>query len=74
MNMVSYNLSKHSKAVKAILQETHGKKDKISYFVTPVWPIYQFDQWVDVTGYIDSPHKVSQYLLIHSKALKAGIK
>ena len=29
---------------------------------------------VDLTGYTDSPHVVSQYLLIHSKAVKAIIK
>ena len=27
-----------------------------------------------MTGYIDSPHTVSHYLLIHSKAVKAIIK
>ena len=27
-----------------------------------------------MTGYLDSPQMVSQYLLIHSKALKARIK
>ena len=31
-------------------------------------------QWVNLTGYLDSSHKVSQYLLIHSKALKARTK
>ena len=29
---------------------------------------------VNLTSYLDSSHKVSQYLLIHSKALKARIK
>ena len=28
----------------------------------------------NLTGYLDSPHMVSQYLLIHSKAVKALIK
>ena len=27
-----------------------------------------------VTGYLDSPHMLSQYLLIHSEAIKAMIK
>ena len=30
-------------------------------------------QGVNLTGYLDSSHKVSQYLLIHSKAVKARI-
>ena len=29
---------------------------------------------VNLTSYLDSSHKVSQYLLIHSKTLKARIK
>ena len=29
---------------------------------------------VNLTSYLDSSHMVSQYLLIHSKALKARIK
>ena len=29
---------------------------------------------VNLTGHLDSSQKVSQYLLIHSKALKARIK
>ena len=31
-------------------------------------------QGINLTGYLDSLHKVFQYLLIHSKALKAKIK
>ena len=29
---------------------------------------------VKLTGYLDSPYKLSQYLLIHSEAIKATIK
>ena len=32
------------------------------------------DQGVNVAGYLDSSQKVSQYLLIHCKALTARIK
>ena len=32
------------------------------------------DQGVNLTSYLDSSHMVSQYLLIHSKAVKARIK
>ena len=31
-------------------------------------------QGVNLTGYEDSPHVVSQYLFIHSRAVKAIIK
>ena len=44
-----------------------------SYFMTPVWPIHG-GQEVKLTGYLDCPHMVSQYLLIHSEAIKATIK
>ena len=49
------------------------QKLKISYFMTPVWPI-RGDQGVKLTGYLDSPYMLSQYLLIHSEAIKATIK
>ena len=29
------------------------------------------DQGIKVTSYLDSPHMLSQYLLIHSEAIKA---
>ena len=32
------------------------------------------DQGIEVTSYLDSPHMLSQYLLIHSEAIKAMIK
>ena len=32
------------------------------------------DQGVNLTSYLDSSHMVSQYLLIHSKAVEARIK
>ena len=32
------------------------------------------DQGVKLTGYLDSPHMLSQYLLIHSEAIKATIR
>ena len=42
-------------------------------FMTPVWPIRE-GRGVKLTGYLDSPHMLSQYLLIHSEGLKATIK
>ena len=29
---------------------------------------------IKLTGYLDSPHMLSQYLLLHSEAIKATIK
>ena len=49
------------------------QKLKIGYFMTPVWPI-RGGRGVKLTGYLDSPYMLSQYLLIHSEAIKATIK
>ena len=54
-------------------KEDIRQKLKISYFMTPVWPI-RGGRGVKLTGYLDSPHMLSQYLLIHSEAIKATIK
>ena len=48
------------------------QKLQSSYFMTPVWPMG--GQGVKLTGYLDSPHMLSQYLLICSEAIKATIK
>ena len=41
--------------------------------MTPVWPI-RGGRGVKLTGYLDSLHMLSQYLLIYSEAIKATIK
>ena len=41
--------------------------------MTPVWPIRE-GRGVKLTGNLDSPHMLSQYLLIYSEAIKATIK
>ena len=41
--------------------------------MTPVWPIRE-GRGVKLTGYLDSPHMLSQYLLIHSEAIKEKSK
>ena len=72
--MVSQYLLIHSEAIKATMKEISGKNSKIAIFLP------QFDPWggggqaVKLTDYLDSPHMLSQYLLIHSKAIKATIK
>ena len=44
--------------------------------MTPVWPIRGGGggSGVKLPGYLDSPHILSQYLLIHSEAIKATIR
>ena len=37
-------------------------------------PYSLVDPGVNLTSYLDSSHNISQYLLIHSKTLKARIK
>ena len=52
-------------------------KTQKQLFMTPVWPIRGGGgggQGVKLTGYLDSPHMLSQYLLIYSEAIKATIK
>ena len=41
--------------------------------MTPVWPI-RGGRGVKLTGHLDSPHMLSQYLLIYSEAIKTTIK
>ena len=49
------------------------QKLKISYFMTPVWPIRR-GRGIKVTSYLDSPHMLSYYLTIHFMALSAILK
>ena len=63
----------HSKDVKAKIQRTYETKTQNHLFYDPSLS-HKGDQGVNLTGYLDSSHMVSQYLLIHSKALKATIK
>ena len=41
--------------------------------MAPVWSI-RGGRGVKLTSYLDSPHMLSQYLLIYSEAIKATIK
>ena len=75
----------HSKAVKAKIQRTYEAKTQNQLFYDPKTQNQLFYDpslthtgggggGVNVAGYLDSSHMVSQYLLIHSKALKTRIK
>ena len=44
------------------------------YFYDPSLTHREGGQGVNMASYLDSSHKVSQYLLIHCKTLKARIK
>ena len=62
----------YSEAIKATIKEIKAKTQN-RLFMTPVWPI-RGGRGVKLNGYLDSPHTLSQYLLIYSEAIKATIK
>ena len=72
-HMLSQYLLIHSEAIKANNKGDIRQKLKKQLFMTPVWPI-RGGRGVKLTGYLDSPHMLSQYLLVHSEAIKATIK
>ena len=74
--MVSQYLLIHSEAIKATMKEISGKTSNTAIFYPSLthkggggggWA-------VKLTGYLDSPHMLSQYLLIHSEAIKPTMK
>ena len=73
-HMLSQYLLIHSEAIKATIRVRYKAKTPKQLFMTPVWPIRGGGGGVKLTGYLDSPHMLSQYLLIHSDAIKATIK
>ena len=64
----------HFKAVEAKMQRTYEAKTQNRLFYDPSLTHKVGGQGANVAGYLDSSQKVSQYLLIHCKALKARIK
>ena len=75
--MLSQYLLIHSEAIKATIKEIKAKtKNRLFYD-----PSLSHNgggggggRGVKLTGYLDSPYMLSQYLLIHSEAIKATIK
>ena len=70
--MVSQYLLIYSEAIKATIKEISGKKSKTAIFYPSL--THKGGRLVKLTGYLDSQHMLSQYLLIHSEAIKATIK
>ena len=70
--MVSQYLLIHSKALKARIKEIQGKNSEAAIYDPSL--THKGGPGVNLTSYLDSSHMVSQYLLIHSKAVKARIK
>ena len=73
--MLSQYLLIHSEAIKATIKEIYGKNSKAAiYDPSLAHKGGGGGQGVKLTGYLDSPHIRSQYLLIHSEAIKTTIK
>ena len=71
-HMLSQYLLIHSEGMKATIKEIEGKTPKQLFYDPSL--THKGGRGVKLTGYLDSPHMLSQYLLIHSKAIKATIK
>ena len=72
-HILSQYLLIHSEAIKATIKEIQGKNSKSAIY-DPSLTRRGEGRGVKLTGYLDSPHMLSQYLLIHSEAIKATIK
>ena len=70
--MVSQYLLIHSEAIKATTKEIQGKNSKAA--IDDPSLAHRGGRGVKLTGYLDSPHMLFQYLLIHSEAIKATIQ
>ena len=70
--MLSQYLLIHFEAIKATIKEILGKKSKAAIYDPSL--AHKRGSGGKPTGYLDSPHMLSQYLLIHSEAIKATIK
>ena len=72
-HMFSQYLLIYSEAIKAIIKEIKAKTQN-RLFYDPILTHKGEGRGVKLTGYLDSPYMLSQYLLIHSEAIKATIK
>ena len=60
--MLSQYLLIHSEAIKATIKEIQGKNSKAAIYDPSL--THKGGPGVKLTGYLDSPHMLSQYLLI----------
>ena len=70
--MLSQYLLIYSEAIKATIKEIKAKTQNRLFYDPSL--THKGDRGVKLTGYLDSPYMLSQYLLIHSEAIKATIK
>ena len=70
--MLSQYLLIHSEAIKATIKEIKAKTPKQLVYDPSL--THKGELGIKLTSYLDSPHMLSQYLLIHSEAIKATIK
>ena len=70
--MLSQYLLINSEAIKATIKEIKAKIQKRLFYDPSL--THKGGWGVKLTGYLDSPYMLSQYLLIHSEAIKATIK
>ena len=71
-HMLSQYLLIYSEATKATIKEIKGKTQNRLFYDPSL--THKGGSGVKLAGYLDSPHMLSQYLLIHSEAIKATIK
>ena len=72
--MLSQYLLIYSEATEATIKEIKAKIQKRLFYDPSLTHKGGGGRGVKLTGYLDSPYMLSQYLLIHSEAIKATIK
>ena len=73
-HMLSQYLLKYSEVIEATIKEIKAKTQNQLFYNPSLTHGGGGGRWVKLTGYLDSPYMLSQYLLIHSEAIKATIK
>ena len=72
--MLSQYLLIYSEAIKATIKEIKAKTQNWLFYDPSLTHKWGGGRGVKLNGYLDSPYVLSQYLLIHSEAIKATIK
>ena len=71
-HMLSQYLLIYSEAIKATIKKIKAKTQNRLFYDPSL--THKGGLGVKLTGYLDSPYMLSQYLLIYSEAIKATIK